>query len=255
MSIYFISFLELHWAGWEWNHLWPWKKTCWHQEQTCLFGKQNCHLVIQLCSCKIVVKMGSNFSRISCGCVVMKFVSFCFSCRWIMHLSHQQTWGLITACSSGTFVCLRFSKSTKRSSMQTVLSMRTVLRYFWIDYNLFSFIFLQSTLFKTDIYKAGTNCLSKGAFHCENWLARPNSCHSDKWGADGGGNVKMSGTTFKDMVTLLNVSFVISSPRCGVSGLWKSWKVTLSRLKSSNHLETCKRSSGTLRKRKLWTRG
>ena len=114
-----------------------------------------------------------------------------FFCRWIMHLSHQQTWGLITACSSGTFVCPRFSKNTKRSSMLTVFSMRTVLRYFWIDYNLFSFIFLQSTLFKTGIYmnEAGTNCLSKGAFHCENWLARPNSCHSDRRGAAGGGGL------------------------------------------------------------------
>ena len=74
------------------------------------------------------------------------------------------------------------------------------------------------------------------------------------WGG-GGGAVNVRGTTFKDMVTLLNISFVISSPRCGVSGLWKSWKVTLSSLKSSNHLETCRRSSGTLRKRKLWTRG
>ena len=69
-----------------------------------------------------------------------------------------------------------------------------------------------------------------------------------------GGAVNVRGTTFKDMVTLLNISFVISSPRCGVSGLWKSWKVTLSSLKSSSHLETCRRSSGTSRKRKLWTR-
>ena len=50
--------------------------------------------------------------------------------------------------------------------MQTVFSMRTALRYFELTtIILFSFIFLQSTLFKTDTYDAGTNCLSKGAFH------------------------------------------------------------------------------------------
>ena len=138
---------------------------------------------MHLCSSKIVVKVDSNFLRFSCGCVVMKCMFFC--CRWIMHLSHQQTWGLITACSSGTFVCPRFLKNTKKSSMQTVFSMRTVLRCFWIDYNLFSFIFLQSTLFKTDIYmnEAGTNiivCLRALSIR-QNWLARPKSCQSDNF--------------------------------------------------------------------------
>ena len=47
--------------------------------------------------------------------------------------------------------------------MQTVSSMRTALRYFELTtIILFSLIFLQSTLFKTDTYEAGTN---KGAFH------------------------------------------------------------------------------------------
>ena len=47
--------------------------------------------------------------------------------------------------------------------MQTVFSMRTALRYFELTtIILFSLIFLQSTLFKTDTYEADTN---KGAFH------------------------------------------------------------------------------------------
>ena len=55
----------------------------------------------------------------------------------------------------------------------------------WLQLNLFSFIFLQSTPFKTDIYmsEAGTNiivCLRALSIR-QNWLARPKSFQSDNF--------------------------------------------------------------------------
>ena len=79
---------------------------------------------------------------------------FCFSRRWTMHLSHQQTWDLITACSSGTFVCPRFSKNTKRSSMQTVFSMRTALRYFCFLLSFYSQLSLRQTPIRLALIRA-----------------------------------------------------------------------------------------------------